>query len=79
MITVIFTSIDNKILYSMICKNKDNFIKLEAELYTAYPEYSNQYNYFLSNGVKIDKYISLEQNNIHNSGVIVLNYISSFL
>jgi len=77
MITIIFTSVDNKIHYSMICKNSDIFTKLETELYKIYPEYIDKNNFFISKGERINKYKSLEQNNIHHNDIIMLNSMSS--
>jgi len=79
MITIIFTSVDNKIHYSMICKNSDIFTKLETELYKIYPEYIDKNNFFISKGERINKYKSLEQNNIHHNDIIVLNSVSSII
>ena len=73
LISVIFSSFDEKIHYSVICKNTEKFIKLEEKLYTNYPEYSETENYFTANGKPISKFKSLEQNKIKNSDVIILN------
>ena len=43
-----FISKDENINYAIICKNNDNFIKLEEELFTVYPDYKNKnYNFYL--------------------------------
>ena len=75
LMTVIFTSVDQKIHYSIICKNTDNFTVVENKLYDKYSEYRESINYFMFKGGKINKYKSLEDNNIKNSEVILLkNY-----
>ena len=39
MISVIFTSDDQKIHYSIICKNTDKFFRIENLLYDEYPDF----------------------------------------
>ena len=73
LISVIFTSFDNKILHSIICKNTEKFIQLEKELYNYYPEYSKSDNYFLVNGNRVDKFKTLDENKIKNSDNIILS------
>ena len=75
MMSVIFISSDQKIHYSVICKNTEKFNQLEAKLYNDYPEYSESENLFLVNGNRIKKFQSLEENNIHNNDIIMLNKV----
>ena len=77
LMSVIFQSHDQKFTHSFICKNTEQFSKLESLLYKEYPEYSENEgeNYFLVNGRKIYRYKSLEENGIHNSDIIILNKI----
>ena len=72
LISVIFVSLDQKIHYSVICKNTDKFNTIENILYEAYPEYMELENYFTVNGNKINKYKSLEFNKIKNHDIILL-------
>ena len=72
LMTVIFVSGDQKIHHSFICKNTDKFNKLENMLYEIYPNYIDSENYFIVNGEKINKYKSLDFNNIKDSDVITL-------
>ena len=53
LISVIFTSSDENMNYSIICKNTQKFIELEKKLYNDYPEYSESNNYFMINGNNI--------------------------
>ena len=76
MISVIFTSDDQKIHFSVICKNTEKFNRLEEKLYNDYPEYSETNNYFVVNGNRIQKFKTLEENNIRNSDTIILNQIN---
>jgi hypothetical protein len=75
--TVIFISIDQKIHYSMICKNTDLFSRLESELYKVeeYKEFKQSENYFIVRGKKINRFETLEENGIKNSDIITLNKI----
>ena len=73
LISVIFTSVDQKTHYSLICKNTHSIHDLEAELYKEYPDYCNSENYFLSKGKSLDKFQTLEKNHIKNGDVIILN------
>ena len=72
LISVIFVSSDKKINYSIICKNTDKFSKIENMLYDAYPELIESENNFLINGKLINKYKSLDFNNIKNSDIIMV-------
>ena len=72
LISVIFTSSDQNMFYSIICKNTQKFIELEKKLYNDYPEYSKSDNYFIINGNRVDKTKSLDENKIRNGDVITL-------
>ena len=77
LLSIIFNSVDQKIQYSIICKNTDKFNKIESKLYEYYYEYSESENYFTVNGSKINKFKTLEENKIHDNDIIILkiNYI----
>ena len=77
MMTVNFCSMNQDITFSVICKNTDIFINLELQLYKDYPKYSETENYFTVRGVKINKYKSLEFNNIKNNDIILLIPLNS--
>jgi aspartate carbamoyltransferase regulatory subunit len=72
LMSIIIVSNDQKIHYSIICKNSQKFTKIEENLYERHPEYIESENFFLVNGNKINKYKSLEENNIKNSDIITL-------
>ena len=76
LMTVIFTTFDNKLHYAVICKNTHIFNIIENMLYKKYPEYLESDNYFTANGKKIHKYKSLEENEIKNSDIIILNKLN---
>ena len=65
-------SFDENINYPILCKKTDTINKIEEELYYKYPEYRNSNNYFLFNNQKLNKYRSLEENNIKEGSVIIL-------
>ena len=75
LITIIFISSDQKLHFSVICKNTEKFHKIEGQLYESYPEYSENDNFFILNGRKINRYKSLEENGIKNNDIIILNEI----
>ena len=74
LMTVIINSQDQKILHSFISKNTEKFVCLETRLYDVkeYEEYKKNDNYFLSNGIKVNKFQSLEENGIKESNIITL-------
>ena len=72
LMSVIFSSIDQKVHYSIVCKNTDTIHQLEEELYKEYSEYSTTENYFLCKGKLINKFVSLDMNQIKNGDTIIL-------
>ena len=72
LISIIFTSSDQNLHYSIICKNTDEFHKVEGQLYKDNPAYSENENYFLLGGRKINKYRTLKENGIENNSIIIL-------
>ena len=69
MISIIFVSLDESILDTIICKNTDKFSKIEKQLYQIYPEYEGKIN-FMNNGKFINKENNLEENKIYNNSKI---------
>ena len=72
LISVIFTSTDQKVNYSIICKNTDKFSIIEDKLYENYTQLINSENYFIANGKKVYRYRTLDENGIHNNSIIIL-------
>ena len=70
---MIFTSLDQKIHQSIICKNTEKFSRLEEILYKEAPDYFDSDIYFCFKGNVINRYKTLKENNIHNSDIIILN------
>ena len=72
LISVIFSSPNENMLYSIICKNTEKFSKLEEKLYKDYPVYSFFDIYFMINGNRVDKMKTLDENEIKNNNIIIL-------
>ena len=70
--SIIFMSSDQNIISSFICKNTDIFKNLENEFYKKYLEYKDLDNNFFSNGRKINKNRSLDENKIKNNDIITI-------
>ena len=73
LICITFISLDESIIYSMICKKNDKFEILENKFYDKYPEYAKGENTFLKEGNKINRFKSLEENKIRDNNIIVFN------
>ena len=71
--SIIFSSLNEKFNYSMVCKNTDTIHKLEEKLYEEYPNLSESENYFLCKGKVLNKFQSFEKNHIKNGDIILLN------
>ena len=74
LMTIIFSSTKQDCLQSFICKNTDQFSRLESLLYQKgeYKNYKQIENYFLVGGRKINRYETLEENGIKNNDIITL-------
>ena len=71
-ISILFKSNDQKIEYSLPCKNTTTFVKLEEKLYEEYPEYKETDNYFLANGNRIKRFKTIKENQIKNGKPVIL-------
>ena len=54
-------------------QKKDEFAFLEDKIYERYPSYKEGENYFLCNGIKINRFKTMEENKINNGAFITLN------
>ena len=72
LITITFYSSDTKIDYMMTIPKTRTFTKIEKKLYEEFPEHKKNDNFFLLNGIKIDKTKTLEENGIKNGEIILL-------
>jgi hypothetical protein len=53
MMSVIFTTIEQKFFYFIACKNTDIFANLVMQLFNEYPYYKDKSVYFMSKGAII--------------------------
>ena len=58
--------------YTMFCKNTDIFNNIEKKIYENKIDYYNPDNLYMTNGIIIDKYKSLKDNNINNNDQILI-------
>lgn len=72
-IVINFKSTDNRVNKRMECKSSDLFVTAEKKLYENYPQYRNTNNIFTANGKSVKRFLSLEENKIKNSDIILLN------
>jgi len=72
LMSVIISTEDKNIQYSVIAKNTDKFLRIEEKFYDAFPEFGKTENSFYINGNKINKYQALEENAIKNSELIII-------
>ena len=68
-----FISSDQKLIYSIPCKNTTTFVRVEEKLYEEYPEYKETENHFIHNGTAIKRFKTIEENNIKSGKPIILN------
>ena len=74
-ISLFFESVDQKIKETIVCQSNESFHILEGILYEKYPQYKESENYFIVNGVKVNRFKTLKENNIKNGDKVVLNII----
>ena len=74
LLSIIFCTKNEKILFSMVCKSTDNIKILESKIYKKYPEISCIENYFTFKGKIVDKKESPEKNNINDGDLITINH-----
>ena len=72
-ISIIISTVDENVNYSIICKNTDKFKKIEEQFYSEFPEYRDNKKTFTLNGEKIYSDKSIDENKIKmNSNIILL-------
>ena len=67
-----FTSSDQKINFSLACVENSIFAEIEEKLYKEYPEYRETNNYFLHEGKAILRFKTLKENKIRPGFPIIL-------
>ena len=68
-ISVIFISKDESVIFSVLCKNTDNFLNAVEKFYEKYPEYKGDSLFMVDNNI-IDIYKNFIENNIGNNSII---------
>ena len=76
-ISIIFSSMDQQVNYSLLCKNTDTINRIEERLYKEFPNLSEKENYFLCKGQILNKFQTFEKNHIKNGDIIILNRFDS--
>ena len=71
-ISVNFTTIDEKMHYSIICKKTDKFSKIEEQFYKDNPKYNKNEHHFMNGNKIIDNSKTLDDNDIHNNSIIII-------
>ena len=79
LITIKFISTDQSINFNTFAKKTDVFIKLESSLYEYYPKYKDTENFFLVNGMKVNKHRTLEENKIKDNDILTLKDFSELI
>ena len=75
LMSVIIWSNNQEVHTSVICKNTDLFVNVELKVYEQYPKYKETENFFTVNGIKVNKYKTLDENKIKDNAIILLNTI----
>ena len=73
LISIIFKCIDPYVEYSIIAPKTESFVRIEEKLYNEYPELKEFEVYFIANGVKINRFKTIEENNLKNNDKILIN------
>ena len=72
LLSIKFVSVFQDISFTIVEKNTTLFSDIEKILYNKYQHYKPFENYFLANGQKINKNLTLKENNIRDNIVITL-------
>jgi len=74
LMSIIISSRDEKMLYSLPCKNNNTINDIEKKFYKEFPEYFDNKNIFLYKGKLVDKFETLQKNNIKNGDILILEF-----
>jgi len=72
LLSIKIISTDQKIDLPIIIKNTEYFSKIEQILFQKYPKYAETENFFLVNGTRINRFLTLEQSKINNNDILTL-------
>ena len=72
---ITFRSINQDIIYPIVCNKKELISRLEEELYNEYPKYKEFNTYLTCNGVVLKRFKTVGENNIKKGDAIIVNII----
>ena len=72
---ITFRSINQDIIYPIVCNKKESISRLEEELYNEYPKYKEFNTYLTCNGVALKMFKTVGENNIKKGDAIIVNII----
>ena len=75
LMSIIISSKDEKLLYSLPCKNTNTINDIEEEFYKEFPEYSKTKNIFSYKGKIINKFETFQKNKIKNGDILILEQV----
>ena len=61
---ITFRTINQDIIYPIVCNKKESISRLEEELYNEYPKYKEYNTYLTCNGVVLKRFKTVGENNI---------------
>ena len=70
--TVQFMSTDGRVHFAIACIGTETFSVVEEKLYKKYPEYRETDNRFMSKGIMIKRFKTINENGIKNGDIILL-------
>ena len=70
--TVQFMSMDIIVNFAIACIGTETFSEVEEKLYKKYPEYRETDNRFMSKGIMIKRFKTINENGIKNGDIILL-------
>ena len=70
---ITFRSINQDIIYPIVCNKTELISRLEEELYNEYPKYKEFNTYLTCNGVVLKRFKTVGENNIKKGDAIIVN------
>ena len=74
-INITFCSTDQNINILLSYDNNTKFYVIEDFIYSKFPQYKENENFFLVNGIKINRFKTLKENKIRNGDQIIIDSI----
>ena len=68
-----FMSVNQEILYPLLCRSDDTIVKLEEQLYNEYPKYKDYNTYLTVNGSLVKRFKTVEENGIKKGNAVIVN------